>query len=380
MNVIVTGPLEDNTVQLIQSLKDLHGRCHVQHALTLFDVKNQPAEKLAQLDAVFIDIQNSLDTLDSVFHILADYQLYQVAVGPASAEREALAAGASAFLATPVQPIPIECCVNKIKNRTSFMIAQDPVMQDLLEKAQRVAQSHVSLMLTGESGTGKEVFSRWIHEHSPRVGRPFVAINCAAIPEHLLESELFGYEKGSFTGATTQHKGKFEEAQGGTLLLDEITEMPLHLQAKLLRALQEKEIDRIGGKRPISVNIRVIATSNRDIQQAVNEGVLREDLYFRLSMLRLHLPPLRERLTDIVPLAEKLLKKYALAHNIPVKKLSAEARKSLKTYHWPGNVRELESMMCRVLLLSPHSTIQPEDLEPEFLKPRPLSTVKSVHG
>src|SRR5229473_3480427 len=209
-----------------------------------------------------------------------------------------------------------------------------------------------SVMITGESGTGKEVLARYVHTRSNRAKKPFISINCAAIPEHLLESELFGHEKGAFTGAIARRIGKFEEATGGTLLLDEISEMDVRLQSKLLRAIQERVIDRVGGTRPVAVDIRIIATSNRNLADAVREGSFREDLLFRLNVVNLKIPPLRERPADILELAQHFAKKYADANGVPLRPISADARRLLTTNRWPGNVRELENTLHRAVLMS----------------------------
>jgi two-component system response regulator FlrC len=207
-------------------------------------------------------------------------------------------------------------------------------------------------MITGESGTGKEVLARYVHSRSGRAKRPFISINCAAIPEHLLESELFGHEKGAFTGAVARRIGKFEEATGGTLLLDEISEMDVRLQSKLLRAIQERVIDRVGGTKPVPVDIRIIATSNRNLADAVREGTFREDLLFRLNVVNLKIPPLRDRPADILELAQHFAKKYADANGVPLRPLSAEARKVLTSNRWQGNVRELENTIHRSVLMA----------------------------
>jgi DNA-binding NtrC family response regulator len=225
-------------------------------------------------------------------------------------------------------------------------------MAAVVKLAQQIAGSEASVLITGESGTGKEVLARFVHARSGRARKPFITVNCAAIPEHLLESELFGHEKGAFTGALARRIGKFEEANGGTLLLDEISEMDVRLQAKLLRAIQERVIDRVGGNRPVPVDIRILATSNRNLSEAVREGKFREDLLFRLNVVNLKIPPLRERPADIGELATYFIKKYAAANSLPVRALSAEARRALNTNRWPGNVRELENTLHRAVLLS----------------------------
>src|SRR6201992_1490212 len=220
----------------------------------------------------------------------------------------------------------------------------------LIELARRVAQSDCTVLIVGESGTGKEVLARFIHRCSPRSRQPFVAVNCAAIPENMLEAMLFGYERGAFTGAHTAHPGKFEQAQGGTLLLDEITEMPLGLQAKLLRVLQEREVERLGGRTPIPLELRVLATTNRRLREEVAGGRFREDLYYRLNVFPLGLAPLRHRRDDILPLAMELLGQRSRPGE-PIPALSAEAAQLLLTYPWPGNVRELDNLLQRALIL-----------------------------
>ena len=225
-------------------------------------------------------------------------------------------------------------------------------MGHVVKLAQQVAGSDASVLITGESGTGKEVLARYVHTRSKRAKKHFISVNCAAIPEALLESELFGHEKGAFTGAIARRIGKFEEANGGTLLLDEISEMDVRLQAKLLRAIQERVIDRVGGTKPVPVDIRIIATSNRNLAEAARHGSFREDLLFRLNVVNLRLPPLRQRPQDVLALAEHFVAKYSAANGLPPRPLSAEARKALALNPWPGNVRELENTLHRAVLLT----------------------------
>ncbi len=270
----------------------------------------------------------------------------------------AIRAGAKEFIPLPPEADLIAAVLAAVSDDDRPLITADPSMQSVLMMADQVAGSDASILITGESGVGKEVMARYLHQKSRRADRPFISVNCAAIPENLLESELFGHEKGAFTGAIGRRIGKFEEADGGTLLLDEISEMDGRLQAKLLRALQEREIDRVGGTRPVKVDIRVLATSNRDLAQAVRENRFREDLLYRLNVVNLRLPPLRERPADIVTLAEHFARKYATANGVPQRPLSADAKRRLLTHRWPGNVRELENAIHRAVLLSPGAEIE----------------------
>jgi two-component system response regulator FlrC len=241
------------------------------------------------------------------------------------------------------------------------VIAADPKTRETLLLAARVAKTDATVLLTGESGVGKEVFARYIHDQSARAGGPFVAINCAAIPDNLLEATLFGYEKGAFTGAQTAQAGKFEQANGGTLLLDEISEMPLGLQAKLLRVLQEREVERVGGKKPVALDIRVLATSNRDMAGEVRTGRFREDLYYRLNVFPLEIPSLRQRPGDILPLARHCLARQA-ATSRRAARFAAAAEARLAAYPWPGNVRELENVVQRALIMTPGELIEADSL------------------
>jgi two-component system response regulator FlrC len=234
----------------------------------------------------------------------------------------------------------------------------------LLKLVRKVAPSRATLLIQGESGTGKELIARQIHALSRRHDMPFVAVNCAALPQHLLESELFGHEKGAFTGAVNRKLGKFELAHRGTLLLDEISEMDLGLQAKLLRVLQESELDRVGGRLPVAIDTRVLATTNRNLEEMVAESAFRQDLYYRLDVVRLVLPPLRERCGDILPLTSYFLKKFINLNNLSQKKLSPAAENVLLGHHWPGNVRELENTLERAVLLAEEEIIHPEHLFP----------------
>ncbi|HEY7887512.1 MAG TPA: sigma-54 dependent transcriptional regulator [Steroidobacteraceae bacterium] len=249
-------------------------------------------------------------------------------------------------------------------------IACAPSSRRLIDLARRVALSDCTVLVVGESGTGKEILARYIHRRSPRAGRPFVAVNCAAIPENMLEAMLFGYERGSFTGAHASHPGKFEQAQGGTILLDEVTEMPLGLQAKLLRVLQEREVERLGGRMPVSLDVRVIATTNRRLREEVAAGRFREDLYYRLNVFPLAIAPLRLRRDDVLPVAMQLLTGRCRPGE-PIPALSAEAAHLLLTYGWPGNVRELDNLLQRALILVNGPVIRPEHIQFELANETP---------
>jgi len=246
------------------------------------------------------------------------------------------------------------------------LVACAPSSRRLADLARRVAQSDCTVLIVGESGTGKEVLARFIHRNSSRANGPFVALNCAAIPETMLEAMLFGYERGAFTGAQNTHPGKFEQAQGGTLLLDEVTEMPIALQAKLLRVLQEREVERLGGRTPIALDVRVLATTNRSLREEVSAGRFREDLFYRLNVFPLAMSPLSVRRDDVLPLAMQLLAaRCRPGERIPA--LSADAAHLLLTYNWPGNVRELDNLLQRALILVNGPVIEPEHIQFELL-------------
>ncbi len=275
---------------------------------------------------------------------------------------KAIKAGAKEYIPLPPDAELIGAVLAAATRENHALIYGDKKTENVLKLAKQIAPSEANVLLTGESGTGKEIFSRFIHDNSKRANKKFVAVNCAAIPETLLESELFGYEKGAFTGAVARRIGKFEEASDGTLLLDEISEMDIKIQSKLLRAIQEKEIDRIGGKAPIKVNTRIIATSNRNLSEAVKNGTFRQDLYYRLNVVNINIPPLRERPDDIVVLAKHFVKKYSELNELPMKELSVQAEEKLKNYLWPGNVRELENTIHRAVLMSVDDKIGEESI------------------
>lgn len=299
--------------------------------------------------------------------------------GSVSAAVDAMRAGAVDYLEKPFEGKELLERVRRFvgdgEQSDSELVAVDPATRDVMALAARVAATDVTTLVCGESGTGKEVMARFIHSHSARADKPFVAINCAAIPENLLESTLFGHERGAFTGAHQARAGKFEQADGGTLLLDEVTEMDIGLQAKLLRVIQEREIERVGGSRTLPVDVRIIATTNRDLRAAVADGHLREDLYYRLNVVPVKLPALRERTQDIAPLARALLTRAAREMHRPAPKLSPAAELKLTAHNWPGNVRELDNLIQRALVMQPGMQISADDLlfeqQSTFVLPTP---------
>src|SRR5881227_1814101 len=314
-------------------------------------------------DLLLVDV--ALDIRDLVMRLEAEHiHVPIVACGISNDARAAVAAihaGAKEYIPLPPDPELIAAVLAAVANDSRDLIYRDEAMGKVVKLAQQIAGSDASVMITGESGTGKEVLARYVHSRSTRAKRPFISINCAAIPEHLLESELFGHEKGAFTGAVARRIGKFEEATGGTLLLDEISEMDVRLQSKLLRAIQERVIDRVGGTRPVPVDIRIVATSNRNLTEAVKAGTFREDLLYRLNVVNLKIPPLRERPADVLELADHFVKIYAKANGC-ARVLSTEARAQLIANRWPGNVRELENAMHRAVLIAPSEAIGPESI------------------
>jgi DNA-binding NtrC family response regulator len=313
-------------------------------------------------DLVMIDV--SLDVAGLVTSLAAEHiSVPVVACGMGNDSRaavEAIKAGAKEYIPLPPDPEMIAAVLEAVTEESHRIVFEDPAMHELLAMGERIAKSNASILITGESGTGKELLARFIHQKSARAQKPFVSINCAAIPENLLESELFGHEKGAFTGAVARRIGKFEAAHGGTLLLDEIGEMDPRLQAKLLRVLQEREIDRVGGTRPVRIDIRLLATTNRALEEEVADGIFREDLYFRINVVTLKVPPLRERPKDILMLANYFVKKYSEADGLALRPLSKETTEQLLRHRWPGNVRELENNMHRAVLLAIGDEIGPE--------------------
>lgn len=311
-----------------------------------------------------------------------------VATGHGTVEMavEAMRQGAFHFLLKPFQPESIETLLLKLEQqlrlqgenrhwRESFkgpeLIAISPAMQKVATDLAKIAKSGAAVFITGESGTGKEVVATTIHRLSTRASHPFIKVNCAAIPETLVESEFFGHERGAFTGALNRKVGRFELADQGTILLDEVTEIPLSLQPKLLRAVQEQEFDRVGGTKSVKVNVRLIAASNRNMNEAIAAKVFREDLYYRLNVIPIHLPPLRHRIEDILPLAESFLRKFCAENHKPLKILAETAQKKLLAYHWPGNVRELANIIERTVVMDFSHEIQADHLYLDATSPIP---------
>lgn len=303
---------------------------------------------------------------------------FVTAYGSVTGAVEALKIGAYDYILKPFSPEVIEELIRRTfelsdaaagekvqqeqDHNQKGTVYKSAYMEHVFSLAKDVAESEATVLITGESGTGKEVLARFIHENSGHAKGPFVAVNCAAIPENLIESELFGYEKGAFTGAVNKKLGKFETADGGTILLDEIGEIPIHLQAKLLRVLQEKEVERLGALKPSKINTRVLATTNRNLKEMSQEGTFREDLYYRLNVISMELPPLRDRKEDVADLSSFFIKKYSEINKKAVKPLSDDALKALQSYDWPGNVRELEHTIERAVVLSKTNEITPKDL------------------
>ncbi|MDP4709512.1 MAG: sigma-54 dependent transcriptional regulator [Rickettsiaceae bacterium] len=316
-------------------------------------------------DLVLVDVQFDIKSLTSAMKnekISTPVIAYGVQCTPKEAVL-AIKSGAKEFLPLPPDERLIAAIFAALSDDSVSIIGDSSPMLAAVAVADKIAKSDANVLITGGSGTGKEVFSNYIHSKSGRKDKQFVAVNCAAIPENLLESELFGHEKGAFTGALSRRIGKFEESSGGTLLLDEISEMDFRLQAKLLRAIQEKEIDRVGGNSPVKVDLRIIATSNRDLHKEIEKGNFREDLYFRLNIINIELPSLSEREGDLSLLSEYFIKKYVDSNGLEAKSLSNEALDKMMAYSWPGNVRELENILHRAVLMSESAKISAEDIQ-----------------
>ncbi|MCW8306227.1 sigma-54 dependent transcriptional regulator [Acidiphilium sp. PA] len=332
----------------------------------------------ARIDLIICDVSRDLPRLMAQ---LADERFTTAVVAAGAQDDEAAAvaairAGAREYLPLPPDAELIAAILAAVStDLPSALVVRDPAMRALLAKAEQVAQSTASILITGESGTGKEVLARFIHAQSRRARAPFIALNCAAIPEALLESELFGHEKGAFSGAIARRIGKFEAAHQGTLLLDELAEMDIRLQVKLLRTLQERCIDRVGGERPIPVDVRILAATNRDLLAEIDAGRFREDLFFRLNVVALHIPPLRERPSDIPTLAQHFVDHYAALNEAGEKRLTESAITRLMEHAWRGNVRELENAMHRAVLLTPGALIDADDVN---IETRPMARVANA--
>ena len=338
---------------------------------------------------VLSDVQmspgNGYELLSSIRNNQIDVPvILMTAYGSIPQAVDAIQAGAVDYLVKPFEVSSLVSTVRKqIQDPVSAdqdLVAVDMASQETLILARRVAKTDASVLFTGESGVGKEIYSRFIHQNSARAKQPFVAINCAAIPENMLEAVLFGYEKGAFTGAHKATMGKFEQAQGGTLLLDEITEMDLGLQAKILRVLQEREVERLGSSQVIELDVRIIATTNRDLRHEVREKRFREDLFYRLNVFPISIPALRERPDDIVPVARKILSQYSRAAGESIQ-LSEAACDTLCRHSWPGNVRELDNVIQRALILKQGREILPQDIMLETgIEQQPLEPLLEDNG
>ncbi len=320
-------------------------------------------------DMVITDIQmGEMSGIDLLKHIRKNNQqlpvILMTAYGDVSDAVEVMKLGACDYIQKPFEPEKLTEIIERYlpKVGEQQIVIVDPASQEIFQFAKKIAATHSNVLLSGASGSGKEVMAKFIHQNSPRQGNKFVAINCAAIPENMLESTLFGYEKGAFTGAHQSMPGKFEQAQGGTLLLDEISEMPLALQAKILRVIQEREVERLGGKKEIKLDVRVIATTNRDLKQEVENKTFREDLYYRLNVFPIRCLSLPERPKDILALSESLLQKYRTSQGLSELQFSAEAKAKLISYTWPGNVRELDNLIQRVAVLASGDSISADEI------------------
>jgi len=359
MRLLIVGPL-GGQISAATKIAMNHG-AKVSHVDTI-DHATATLRAGRGADLLMVDARLDIAALiaaNEAEHIVVPVVAAGVGVDPTLAAK-AIRAGAREYISLPPDAELIAAVLAAVCDDEKPMIAEDPAMKQVIALADQIATSDASIMITGESGVGKEVIAGYVHRKSKRKDKPFIAVNCAAIPESLLESELFGHEKGAFTGAVARRIGKFEEADGGTLLLDEISEMDLRLQAKLLRAIQERVIDRVGGAKPVPVNIRILATSNRDLTMAVRDGEFREDLLYRLNVVNLRIPALRERKDDLAALAGFFAEKYARANDRPARRLSREAMTQVLAHPWPGNVRELENAMHRATLLTNEAEIPPE--------------------
>jgi DNA-binding NtrC family response regulator len=362
MRIMIIGALSGELAQAARLAMDRGARIHQADTI---DAALATLRRDGRLDLVLCELSQDVGML--VRALAAERIAMPVVacgVNPdPDAAVAAIRAGAREFLPLPADAELIAAILDAVAGDDRAVVVRDPLMQATLRRAEQIAASDASVLITGESGTGKEVLARHIHARSRRSNATFVALNCAAIPENLLESELFGHEKGAFSGAAARRVGKFEAADGGTLLLDEIGEMDIRLQAKLLRALQEREIDRIGGNAPVKIDVRILATTNRDLLSEVTAGRFREDLYFRLNVISLHVPPLRDRPSDIQALADHFARRFAEVNGLPARLLSEGARRRLAGHPWRGNVRELENTLHRAVLLAQGDWIDVDAIE-----------------
>ncbi|MBC7634435.1 MAG: sigma-54-dependent Fis family transcriptional regulator [Acetobacteraceae bacterium] len=354
----LSGPLEE-AARIARAQNEA-----VDHATTL-DTALVALRRNGSINVVFCELPHDISTMVRALaaeRIFVPVVACGIDVNPDIAA-DAIRAGAREYLPLPPSADMIAELLTAVSLQQVNFVVQDRAMLDVLKLADRIARAEASVLITGESGTGKEMVARHLHRASRRSAGPFVALNCAAIPENLLESELFGHEKGAFSGALARRIGKFESANGGTLLLDEIGEMDINLQSKLLRALQEREIERLGGNAPVKIDVRILAATNRDLAADAAAGRFRDDLYFRLNVIRLHLPPLRDRPADIAALADHFAHKYAELNGLPHRRLTVDAYRLLENHAWRGNVRELENCIHRAVLLSVGDIIGPDAIE-----------------
>jgi len=385
--------MNKSTILVVEDDADLRGALCDTLELAGYDVSSTDQgqgalDKMAttQFDLLLTDLQmkpmNGHTLLKKAKQMTPDLPvLLMTAYGTVQGAVEAMHEGASDYL---IKPFEADDLLDRVQRyiRTTFvsddMVAVDKSSRDLLTLSRRVADADATVLISGESGTGKEVLARFLHQNSIRNEGPFVAINCAAIPENMLEATLFGYEKGAFTGALQAYAGKFEQANQGTILLDEISEMDLGLQAKLLRVLQEREVERIGGRKLISLDVRVLATTNRLLREEVTAGRFREDLFYRLNVFPLHLLPLRERPDDILPLSEKLIGRHCRQSERLQPEFSACAQKALLGHNWQGNVRELDNVLQRALILQAGNKITSNDLAFEAMAGTQLDSSQNI--
>lgn len=373
--------------------KEVVGAANGADAIRLLE--NEPFDLV--ITDMKMPMKSGLDVLKSAKKLHPSIQvILATAHGTIEAAVEAMKLGAFHYLIKPFSPEALEGVLEKAEEhfrlvkenkfykesgKLPHLVAESAAMKRILQDLEKIAKAQASVFITGESGTGKEVIAATIHELSSRSQHPFIKVNCAAIPETLLESEFFGHERGSFTGAHMRKTGRFELADKGTLLLDEVTEIPLVLQPKLLRAIQEQEFERVGGTRPIKVNIRFLATSNRNMQEAIESKIFREDLFYRLNVVPIQIPPLRQRREDILPLANYFLERFCKENHKGQKKFTEQAEKKLLDYPWPGNVRELANIIERTVVLDFDPMIGAEHLylDSSVSAPKPVKVGMTLH-